>query len=65
MNGRNKGCLQGNGLEGEEQRASSCSAGSRWVHAVHGCLEGVLQGREELGEVVREEARPGLHVPWR
>lgn len=64
-NRRNKGCLQGNGKEEEEQRISSCSAGSRWAHAVHRCLGGVPQGREELGEVIREAARPSLHVPWR
>lgn len=61
---RNKGCLQENKQEREEQRVSSCSAGSRRSCAVHGCLEGVLQGKMELREVIREAARPGAHIPW-
>lgn len=60
---KNKGCVQGNKQETEEQRVSSCSTGSRWSCAVHGCLEGVLQGKIELREVIREAARPGAHIP--
>lgn len=61
---KNKGCLQENRQETEEQRVSSCSARSRWSCAVHGCPEGALQGKTELREVIRETARPGAHVPW-
>lgn len=31
---------------------------------MHGCLEGVLQEKIELREVIREAARPSAHVPW-
>lgn len=62
--GKKKGCLQENKQEREKQRVSSCSAGSRWSCAVHGCLEGVLQGKIELRGVIREAARPGAHIPW-
>lgn len=61
---KNKDCLQENRQETEEQRVSSCSAGSRWSCVVHGCLERVLQGKIELRKVIREAARPGAPVPW-
>lgn len=60
---KNKGCLQENKQE-TGVRVSSCSAGSRWSCAVHRCLEGVLQRKTELREVIREAARPGAHVLW-
>lgn len=56
--GKNKGCLQENRQETEEQRVSSCSAGSRWSYAMHEYLEGVFQGKIELRQAIRERARP-------
>lgn len=43
------GVFAGKWAEKEEQIASSCGAGTRWAHTVHGHLEGVPQEKKELG----------------